>query len=156
MTPRDWRSVSSALAWSCVVVGALTGLLTADEIRRSREAGVSVAWLTAALNACVLLILAGCAGAIVLARGVAPARASGLSRRERAALAALVSGPRRGQEIVDASTGVLSRGTVYVLLAGLGERGLITGAMETAEGGAIPRRVFSITAEGLRTLRGAA
>ncbi len=68
MTPRDWRSVSSALAWSCVVVGALTGLLTADEIRRSREAGVSVAWLTAALNACVLLILAGCAGAIMLAR----------------------------------------------------------------------------------------
>ena len=66
--PRDWHSLVSAWALACVAIGAVIGFATADEMRAARDAGLSTAWLTAALGACVALILAGCAGAIVLAR----------------------------------------------------------------------------------------
>lgn len=67
--PRDWRSLVSVWAIACVVIGAVVGFATADEMRAARDAGLSTAWFVAALGACIAMILVGCAGAIMLARG---------------------------------------------------------------------------------------
>ena len=66
--PSDWMALWRAWAIACVAIGACVGFATADELRITREARMPTAWLTGCLGACVLLILVGCAGAIVLER----------------------------------------------------------------------------------------
>jgi PadR family transcriptional regulator, regulatory protein PadR len=77
-----------------------------------------------------------------------------LSRKEALIMELLVSGGREfyGLEMVDASNGELKRGTIYVTLQRLQEKGLIDSRQEarTAPEIGIPRRLYSITGYGQR------
>jgi PadR family transcriptional regulator PadR len=77
-----------------------------------------------------------------------------LSRKEALILEMLVGGGRElyGLEMVDASNGELKRGTIYVTLQRLQEKGLIDSRQEarTAPEIGIPRRLYSITGYGQR------
>jgi len=77
-----------------------------------------------------------------------------LSRKEALILEMLVSGRRElyGLEMVDASNGELKRGTIYVTLQRLQEKGLIESRQEarTAPEIGIPRRLYQITGLGQR------
>jgi PadR family transcriptional regulator PadR len=57
-----------------------------------------------------------------------------------------------GLQLVDASKGRLKRGTVYVTLGRMEDKGFITSALEDAPPGAggLPRRLYSVTATGRR------
>jgi DNA-binding PadR family transcriptional regulator len=69
-------------------------------------------------------------------------------------LRALASGPRYGQQLVDESGGTLKRGTVYVTLNRMEEKGFIESSQEPrprGEGG-LPRRKYSIASEGRRVM----
>ncbi|HEU4408013.1 MAG TPA: PadR family transcriptional regulator [Polyangiaceae bacterium] len=59
-----------------------------------------------------------------------------------------------GLELVGASGGALKRGTVYVTLARMEEKGLVRGALEqgAAPHPGLPRRLYRPTALGLRLL----
>lgn len=77
-----------------------------------------------------------------------------LSRKEALILEMLVSGRRElyGLEMVDASKGALKRGTIYVTLGRLQEKGLIESRQEEriAPEIGIPRRLYQITGLGQR------
>ena len=77
-----------------------------------------------------------------------------LSGKERIILNQLVSGgPKYGLQMVDDSRGALKRGTVYVTLGRMEQKGLIESRHETApSGGALPRRMYHVTAHGRRVL----
>lgn len=78
-----------------------------------------------------------------------------LSRKEAIILEMLLDGREfYGLEMVDASNGELKRGTVYVTLQRLQEKGLIESRQEarTAPEIGIPRRLYSITGYGQRVL----
>jgi PadR family transcriptional regulator PadR len=79
-----------------------------------------------------------------------------LSRKEALILEMLVGSGRElyGLEMVDASNGELKRGTIYVTLQRLQEKGLIDSRQEarTAPEIGIPRRLYSITGYGQRVL----
>lgn len=49
-----------------------------------------------------------------------------ISAKEELILGLLAQGPRSGLELIEASEGVLSRGTVYFHLTGMKEKGLTT------------------------------
>ena len=79
-----------------------------------------------------------------------------LSRKESIILEMLVSSTREvfGLEMVESSKGELKRGTVYVTLKRMEDKGLIesrTEARPTGEIG-IPRRLYRITGHGQRVL----
>jgi len=79
-----------------------------------------------------------------------------LPPRERLILELLVSGgPTFGLSLVGRSRGVLKRGTVYVTLGRLENKGLVTSEQEPPHPGAIglPRRIYRITGLGERVLR---
>src|SRR5262245_7159592 len=59
-----------------------------------------------------------------------------------------------GLELVSASRGRLKRGTVYVTLGRMEEKGYITSRLEDAppEAGGLPRRIYKATALGRRVL----
>ena len=59
-----------------------------------------------------------------------------------------------GLQLVEASSGALKRGTVYVTLGRMEEKGYITSRLEDAPPGAggLPRRVYQPTALGRRVL----
>jgi DNA-binding PadR family transcriptional regulator len=59
-----------------------------------------------------------------------------------------------GLELVEASSSALKRGTVYVTLGRMEEKGLVTSRQEPLPEGAIglPRRLYAPTALGLRAL----
>jgi PadR family transcriptional regulator PadR len=61
---------------------------------------------------------------------------------------------RYGLELVATSKGRLKRGTVYVTLGRMEEKGLVTSSLEDAPpaAGGLPRRVFEPTALGRRML----
>jgi PadR family transcriptional regulator, regulatory protein PadR len=82
------------------------------------------------------------------------ARLPTLSNKERLILNQLVAdGPKYGLQMVDASRGALKRGTVYVTLGRMEQKGLIESRHETASrSGALPRRMYHATAHGLRVL----
>jgi DNA-binding PadR family transcriptional regulator len=78
-----------------------------------------------------------------------------LSSKERLILTLLVdSGPKYGLELVDQSGGSLKRGTVYVTLGRMEEKGLVESRHETdprsSEG--LRRRMYHVTAHGRRVL----
>lgn len=79
-----------------------------------------------------------------------------LPPKERLILELLVSrGPLFGLALVDRSGGALKRGTVYVTLGRLEDKGLVSSEQEPAHPGAIglPRRIYRVTGLGERVLR---
>jgi DNA-binding PadR family transcriptional regulator len=79
-----------------------------------------------------------------------------LPPRERLILELLTAGgPQFGLQLVEASGGHLKRGTVYVTLGRLQQKGFIESEPEPALPGAIglPRRIYRPTALGARALR---
>ncbi len=79
-----------------------------------------------------------------------------LPGKERLILELLVSdGPMFGLQFVDASRGRLKRGTVYVTLGRMEQKGFVESEQESRPAGAIglPRRVYRPTALGERALK---
>lgn len=77
-----------------------------------------------------------------------------LSPKELVILRMLASGDLYGQEMVDRSEGELKRGTVYVTLARMEDKGFVESHQESRpqrEGG-LPRRKYKISGEGQRAL----
>lgn len=78
-----------------------------------------------------------------------------LSGKERIILELLASaGPKYGLQLVDESGKRLKRGTVYVTLGRMEQKGLVESQREptTREPDAVPRRMYRATAYGLRVL----
>lgn len=79
-----------------------------------------------------------------------------LSNKELLVLDLLASlQPQYGLELVAASHGRLKRGTVYVTLGRMEDKGYVTSRTEDAPDGAggLPRRVYEATPHGLRVLK---
>lgn len=79
-----------------------------------------------------------------------------LSPKEALALRLLVSGGEQyGLELVKASEGELKRGTVYVTLNRMEEKGLIESRLAHVEpwAGGPRKRLYRVTGEGARVLR---
>ncbi len=79
-----------------------------------------------------------------------------LPAKERLILGLLVSaGPMFGLQLVDVSGGQLKRGTVYVTLGRMEQKGYIESEQEIRPAGAIglPRRIYRPTALGERVLK---
>ena len=77
-----------------------------------------------------------------------------LSSKEALILDLLRSSERYGLELVTASDGALKRGTVYVTLGRLEEKGLIVSRLddEAPVNGGLPRRLYTPTALGKQLL----
>ena len=77
-----------------------------------------------------------------------------MSRTESLVMDLLGDRDRYGLELVEASSGALKRGSVYVILARMEEKGFITSRLEEAppEAGGLPRRLYEPTAFGRRVL----
>ena len=59
-----------------------------------------------------------------------------------------------GLELVDRSNGALKRGTIYVTLSRLEDKGYVTSEREEEKPGvATPRRLYKTTGEGARVFR---
>ena len=79
-----------------------------------------------------------------------------LSQKEALILSLLADGePLYGLQLVDDSRGKLKRGTVYVTLGRMEDKGLITSRTEDPPDGAggLPRRLYRPTPQGLRVFR---
>ena len=76
------------------------------------------------------------------------------SAKETEILEALRQREMFGLELVEASSGRLKRGTVYVTLGRMEEKGYVESRLEDRRSGAIglPRRLYRATAFGLRVL----
>ena len=76
------------------------------------------------------------------------------SAKETEILEALREREMFGLELVEASSGRLKRGTVYVTLGRMEEKGYVESRLEERRSGAIglPRRLYRATAFGLRVL----
>ena len=79
-------------------------------------------------------------------------RALTLSPKELLVLQLLREQELYGLQLVAASSGRLKRGTVYVTLGRMEEKGYITSKVEAAPSGAggLPRRIYAVTALGRR------
>ncbi len=77
-----------------------------------------------------------------------------LSRKELLVLELLQDQTLYGLQLVAVSKGRLKRGTVYVTLGRMEEKGYITSALESAPAGAggLPRRIYAATPLGRRML----
>ncbi|MEX2271672.1 MAG: helix-turn-helix transcriptional regulator [Vicinamibacterales bacterium] len=64
----------------------------------------------------------------------------------------LAHGPTYGLDLVHASRGRLKRGSVYVTLGRMEQKGLVTSAPDARPGEGPPRRIYEPTALGLRAL----
>ena len=75
-----------------------------------------------------------------------------MSRTESLVMDLLHGGERYGLELVDASHGTLKRGSVYVILARMEEKGFIESRQEERSPGAsgLPRRLYRATPYGLK------
>lgn len=83
------------------------------------------------------------------------ARLPTLSAKERIVLELLVSsGAKYGLQLVDESRGRLKRGTVYVTLGRMEQKGLVESRheAETHDPGALTRRMYHATGHGRRVL----
>ncbi len=78
-----------------------------------------------------------------------------LSPKEALILELLIShGELYGLELVEASGGALKRGTVYVTLGRMADKGYVESRQVKEEGEAgLPRRVFQATGYGVKALR---
>jgi DNA-binding PadR family transcriptional regulator len=78
-----------------------------------------------------------------------------LGRAERVILELLSDGDAFGLELVERSGGALKRGTVYVTLGRMQDKGYVESRTEPLAAGAIglPRRIYKPTALGLRVLQ---
>ena len=83
-------------------------------------------------------------------------RLPSMSRTESLVLDLLRGRERYGLELVDASRGALKRGSVYVILARMEEKGFVESRQEerTAGSGGLPRRLYRATPYG-RKVHGA-
>ena len=77
-------------------------------------------------------------------------RLPSMSRTESLVLDLLRGRERYGLELVDASRGSLKRGSVYVILARMEEKGFVESRQEERESGAsgLPRRLYRATPYG--------
>jgi DNA-binding PadR family transcriptional regulator len=77
-----------------------------------------------------------------------------LSRTEHLILSLLADGENFGLGLVESSGGEVKRGTVYVTLARMQDKGYVESRTEPLPDGAIglPRRLYRPTANGLRVL----
>jgi DNA-binding PadR family transcriptional regulator len=89
-----------------------------------------------------------------------PSRASSshparLSEKERVILDLLTDGEQYGLQLVTASKGRLKRGTIYVTLGRMEDKGYLRSRTEDAPDGAggLPRRMYEATPYGLRVLK---
>jgi DNA-binding PadR family transcriptional regulator len=75
-----------------------------------------------------------------------------MSRTESLVMAILGNGERYGLELVDASSGALKRGSVYVILARMEGKGFVDSWQEERNPGAsgLPRRLYRATPYGLK------
>jgi DNA-binding PadR family transcriptional regulator len=88
--------------------------------------------------------------------GAGAERVPSLSGKETAILQLLAGGAEMyGLQIVTESDGVIGRGTVYVTLARMQDKGFIGSRQEAQPAGAtgLPRRLYRIAGEGARVLR---
>lgn len=78
-----------------------------------------------------------------------------LSQKEYQILELLRSGGERfGLEMVKESNGALKRGTIYVTLTRMIEKGYLTSRQENSPSDpGMPRRLYMITGEGTRAMR---
>lgn len=78
-----------------------------------------------------------------------------VSRTEAEVLAILAKGDRFGLQLVDDSQGRIKRGSVYVLLGRLEEKGMVSSREESrpAVEGGLPRRIYRLTALGKTAMR---
>lgn len=78
------------------------------------------------------------------------------SRKEREILRLLMSGERYGLQLVNESGGRIKRGTVYVTLQRMQEKGFVTSREESPEEVrpeiGLPRRLYKITGAGSRAV----
>ena len=83
-------------------------------------------------------------------------RLPSMSRTESLVMELLRSRERYGLELVDASSGALKRGSVYVILARMEEKGFVESRQEerASGGGGMPRRLYRATPYG-RKVHGA-
>jgi DNA-binding PadR family transcriptional regulator len=75
------------------------------------------------------------------------------NKSEQIAMEILLSGASKklyGLEIVEISKNALKRGSVYVTLSRLEERGFLESENEPAPKGTIPRRTYKVTGTGQR------
>ena len=79
-------------------------------------------------------------------------RLPSMSPTESLVMDLLRGGDRYGLELVDASDGALKRGSVYVILARMEEKGFVDSWQEQRPDGAsgVPRRVYRATPYGLK------
>ncbi len=75
-----------------------------------------------------------------------------VSRRERLILALLAGGEMAGLELVAASR-AFGRGTVYVALRRLADKGLVDSRPVNGHGGELPQRLFRATGAARSALR---
>jgi DNA-binding PadR family transcriptional regulator len=75
-----------------------------------------------------------------------------MSRTESLVMDLLRGRERYGLELVDASSGALKRGSVYVILARMEEKGFIDSRQEDRTPGTsgLPRRLYRATAYGVK------
>lgn len=87
--------------------------------------------------------------------GVEAPHALSLSSKERCILEALGGRELYGLQIVAESAGGVGRGTVYVTLARMEEKGLVESRQEVAPAASrsLPRRLYRATGHGIRALR---
>lgn len=79
-------------------------------------------------------------------------RLPSMSRTESLVMDLLHGGERYGLELVEASAGTLKRGSVYVTLARMEEKGFIESRQETRGPGesGLPRRLYRATPYGVK------
>jgi DNA-binding PadR family transcriptional regulator len=79
-------------------------------------------------------------------------RLPSMSRTESLVMEQLGGGERYGLELVDASGGALKRGSVYVILARMEEKGFVDSRQEERVPGAsgLPRRLYRATPYGVK------
>ena len=79
-------------------------------------------------------------------------RLPSMSRTESLVMDLLRDGDRYGLELVEASNGTLKRGSVYVILARMEEKGFVDSRQEVrpAREGGPPRRLYRATEYGLK------
>jgi PadR family transcriptional regulator, regulatory protein PadR len=77
-----------------------------------------------------------------------------VSTTESLILDQLRDGEKYGLELVESSNGRLKRGTIYVTLGRMEQKGFVTSRQETQASGAIglPRRLYTATAYGSKVL----
>jgi DNA-binding PadR family transcriptional regulator len=75
-----------------------------------------------------------------------------MSRTESLVMELLRGAERYGLELVDASAGALKRGSVYVILARMEEKGFIESRQEERSPGVsgVPRRLYRVTPYGVK------